>query len=209
MDMNYASEHASAILQLWYPGARGGKDIADILFGEVSPSGKLPITLYRDLEGMPAFTDYSMEGRTYRFLKKSPLYPFGYGLTYGDTCVTDLRTKDKLDFQELSHKDTRVSVEITNKGNVETEDVIQIYVQVKGSENEVPNPKLAAFCRVSLKPGEQKSVEITIPSSAFATVNEKGEKCFDGNGAYIYAGFGQPDLRTRELTGKKGKSLIV
>lgn len=209
MDMNFASEHASAILQLWYPGARGGKDIADILFGEISPSGKLPITLYRDLEGMPAFTDYSMEGRTYRFLKKSPLYPFGYGLTYGDTYVTDLRTKDKLDFQKLSHKDTRVSVEVANKGNVETEDVIQIYVQVKGSENEVPNPKLAAFCRVSLKPGEKKSVEMTIPVSAFATVNEKGEKCFDGNGAYIYAGFGQPDLRTRELTGKEGKSLLI
>lgn len=211
MDMNYASEHASAILQLWYPGARGGKDIADILFGEVSPSGKLPITLYRDLEGMPAFTDYSMEGRTYRFLKKSPLYPFGYGLTYGDTNVTDLSwtNASNCNYEDLCREDTKVSATVVNEGNMETEDVLQIYVQVKGSENEVPNPKLAAFCRIHLKPGEKKSVEITIPGSAFATVNERGERCFDGNGAYIYAGFGQPDSRTRELTGKKGKTLII
>lgn len=209
MDMNFASEHASAILQLWYPGARGGKDIADILFGELSPSGKLPITLYRDLEGMPAFTDYSMEGRTYRFLKKSPLYPFGYGLTYGDTCVTGLNWKDKTDFKNLLGKDARVSVEVVNEGKMETEDVIQIYAQVKGSKHEVPNPKLVAFCRVSLKPGEKKSVEISIPFSAFTTVNEKGERCFDGTGAYIYAGFGQPDSRTRELTKKDGKSLLI
>lgn len=209
MDMNFASEHASAILQLWYPGARGGKDIADILFGELSPSGKLPITLYRDLEGMPAFTDYSMEGRTYRFLKKSPLYPFGYGLTYGDTCVTGLNWKDKTDFKNLLGKDARVSVEVVNEGKMETEDVIQIYVQVKGSKHEVPNPKLVAFCRVSLKPGEKKSVEISIPFSAFTTVNEKGERCFDGTGASIYAGFGQPDSRTRELTKKDGKSLLI
>ncbi len=211
MDMNFASEHASAILQLWYPGARGGKDIADILFGEVSPSGKLPITLYRDLEGMPAFTDYSMEGRTYRFLKKSPLYPFGYGLTYGDTRVTGLNwaNASNYNYEDLYREDTKVSATVVNKGNMETEDVIQIYIQVKGSKNEVPNPKLAAFRRVRLKPGEKKSVEITIPVSAFATVNEKGEKCFDGNGAYIYAGFGQPDPRTRELTCKDGKTLVI
>lgn len=211
MDMNFASEHASAILQLWYPGARGGKDIADILFGEVSPSGKLPITLYRDLEGMSAFTDYSMEGRTYRFLKKSPLYPFGYGLTYGDTSVTDLNwtNASNYNYEDLYREDTKVCATVVNQGNMETEDVLQIYVQIKGSENEVPNPKLGAFRRVHLKPGEKKSVEIKIPVSAFATVNEKGEKCFDGNGAFIYAGFGQPDLRTRELMGREGSSLII
>lgn len=209
MDMNFASEHASAILQLWYPGARGGKDIADILFGEVSPSGKLPITLYTDLEEMPEFTDYSMEGRTYRFLKKKPLYPFGYGLTYGDTCVTDLRCKDGLQYEDVIREDTVVSVRAVNRGSTATEDVIQIYVQIKGSENEVPHPRLVAFCRISLKPGEEKLVEMTIPVSAFATVDAKGEKCFDGTGVYFYAGFGQPDLRTRELTKKEGRYLNI
>lgn len=209
MDLNFASEKASAILQTWYPGARGGKDVADILFGEISPSGKLPVTLYRDLEGLPDFTDYSMEGRTYRFLKNEPLYPFGYGLTYGDTYVADLKIDEALDYKDLIRKDVKISVCVGNKGAMETEDVIQIYVHVKGTENEIPNPKLAAFQRVRLKPGEERNFEMTIPSSAFGTVNEQGEKCFDGNRAYIYAGFGQPDLRTKALTGKEDKCLIV
>lgn len=209
MDLNFASEKASAILQTWYPGARGGKDVADILFGEISPSGKLPVTLYRDLEGLPDFTDYSMEGRTYRFLKNEPLYPFGYGLTYGDTYVADLKIDEALDYKDLIRKDVKISVCVGNKGAMETEDVIQIYVHVKGTENEIPNPKLAAFQRVRLKPGEEQNFEMTIPSSAFGTVNEQGEKCFDGNRAYIYAGFGQPDLRTKALTGKEDKCLIV
>lgn len=209
MDLNFASEKASAILQTWYPGARGGKDVADILFGEISPSGKLPVTLYRDLEGLPDFTDYSMEGRTYRFLKNEPLYPFGYGLTYGDTYVADLKIDEALDYKDLIRKDVKISVCVGNKGAMETEDVIQIYVHVKGTENEILNPKLAAFQRVRLKPGEERNFEMTIPSSAFGTVNEQGEKCFDGNRAYIYAGFGQPDLRTKALTGKEDKCLIV
>lgn len=209
MDMNFASVHASAILQLWYPGARGGKDIADILFGEVSPSGKLPVTLYTDLEEMPAFTDYSMEGRTYRFLKKKPLYPFGYGLTYGDTSVTALRWREDGKLEDLRREDTRVSVQVVNRGSVTTEDVVQLYVHIVGSENEVPNPRLVGFCRVSLKPGEEKRIDMTIPVSAFATVDDRGEKCFDGNGAYIYAGFGQPDTRTRELTKSDGHYLKI
>ena len=209
MDLNFASEHAAAIIQAWYPGARGGKDVADILFGEVSPSGKLPITLYRDLDDMPDFTDYSMKGRTYRFLTKAPLYPFGYGLTYADTCVTDLKLEKEADYEALTKGDSKVLVRVANQGGRETEDVVQVYVQVKGTENEVPNPKLAAFKRITLKPGEEKTVELTISVSAFATVNEQGEKCFDGSGAAIYAGFGQPDERTKELTGKEVKCLTV
>ena len=84
IDMNYADENCNGILLAWYPGARGGKAVADLLFGKVSPSGKLPITFYKDLEGMPEFTDYSMKNRTYRYMEKEALYPFGYGLTYGD-----------------------------------------------------------------------------------------------------------------------------
>ena len=87
IDMQFAAEHVDAILQVWYPGARGGKAAAEILFGACSPSGKLPVTFYKDLEGFPAFEDYSMKGRTYRYLEKEPLYPFGYGLTYGQVCV--------------------------------------------------------------------------------------------------------------------------
>lgn len=208
MDLNFADERASAVLQVWYPGARGGKDVADILFGEVSPSGKLPITIYRDLEGMPAFTDYSMKGRTYRFLEKAPLYPFGYGLTYGDTEITDLKA-EPVDYHALPENGIKIEAVMTNRSAIAVEEVVQIYVHIKDSANEVPNPRLAAFQRVTLKPGKEQSVELTIPKAAFAVVNEKGERCFEGSGASIYAGFGQPDERTRELTGKEGKTLDI
>ena len=208
MDLNFADERASAVLQVWYPGARGGKDVADILFGEVSPSGKLPITIYRDLEGMPAFTDYSMKGRTYRFLEKAPLYPFGYGLTYADTEITDLKA-EPVDYHALPENGIKIEAVMTNRSAIVVEEVVQIYVHIKDSANEVPNPRLAAFQRVTLKPGKEQSVELTIPKAAFAVVNEKGERCFEGSGASIYAGFGQPDERTRELTGKEGKTLDI
>ena len=208
MDLNFADERASAVLQVWYPGARGGKDVADILFGEVSPSGKLPITIYRDLEGMPAFTDYSMKGRTYRFLEKAPLYPFGYGLTYADTEITDLKA-EPVDYHALPENGIKIEAVMTNRSAIAVEEVVQIYVHIKDSANEVPNPRLAAFQRVTLKPGKEQSVELTIPKAAFAVVNEKGERCFEGSGASIYAGFGQPDERTKELTGKEGKTLRI
>lgn len=208
MDLSFADEHASAILQVWYPGARGGKDVADILFGRVSPSGKLPITLYRDLEGMPAFTDYSMKGRTYRFLEKEPLYPFGYGLTYADVDITELEAED-VKYHALGEDGLRVKAEVVNRSGIATQEVVQVYVHIKDSINEVPHPRLAAFQRISLEPGAKRTVEIVIPKMAFAVVNEDGERCFEGTGADIYAGFGQPDQRTMELTGKEGKKWFL
>lgn len=208
MDLNFADERASAVLQVWYPGARGGKDVADILFGAVSPSGKLPITIYRDLEGMPPFTDYSMKGRTYRFLEKAPLYPFGYGLTYGDTEITDLKA-EPVDYHALPDEGIKIKTVMANRSVIAVEEVLQIYVHIRDSANEVPNPRLAAFKRVKLGPGEEQTVELTIPRTAFAVVDEQGERCFEGSGADIYAGFGQPDERTGELTGKAGKFLRI
>lgn len=209
MDLSYGDKHASAILQTWYPGARGGKEIAEILFGEVSPSGKLPITFYRDMEGLPSFTDYRMEGRTYRYLTKEPLYPFGYGLTYGDCIVTDIRLKESCYFEDVQKEGVTIWARAENRGTILTEEVLQIYVQVKGAENEVPNARLTAFRRILMEPGKEQVVEIVLPAAAFALINEQGEKCFEGNEAFIYAGFGQPDERTWELTGKKGRSLLI
>ena len=202
MDLNFADEHASAVLQVWYPGARGGKDVADILFGKVSPSGKLPITIYRDLEGMPAFTDYSMKGRTYRFLEKKPLYPFGYGLTYGELDITKFGVENA-DYHALPDEGVKAWVHVANRSGIAVEDVVQIYIHIKDDDNEVLNPRLVAFKRIRLEPGAEQTVEITISRMAFATVNEQGERCFGGSGANIYAGFGQPDERTKELTGNQ------
>lgn len=202
MDLNLADDRANAVLQTWYPGARGGKAVADILFGEISPSGKLPITIYRNLQGMPDFDDYSMKNRTYRFVEKAPLYPFGYGLNYADTLVMRAELTEDVVYAQTEEQSVGVEVTVANHGDVFTEDVLQVYVQVEDI-NEVPNPKLVVFKRVELAPGEEKMVTLEIPMRAFTVVDEEGKFVHTGRGADIYVGFGQPDERTKELTGKK------
>ena len=200
LDLQLASEHAAAILQVWYPGARGGRDVAQILFGEASPSGKLPVTFYRDLTHLPAFTDYSMKGRTYRYLEAEPLYPFGYGLTYGDTQVVSAEADGS--FRDAQREGVTLTVTVENRSCVKTDDVLQIYLKVEGTPEEVPHPRLAAFERVSFQGRERKQVTLHIPAETFRVVDEAGNRIFDGSSASLFAGFGQPDKRTCELTGK-------
>ena len=200
IDMIEASKSAAAILQVWYPGARGGKTVADILFGNVSPSGKLPITLYKDLEGFPEFTDYSMKGRTYRYLDREPLYPFGYGLTYGDTKVNKV-TGSVNDYKTAAKDGIQLSVEAVNDSDVAVSDVLQVYIHVDGTDNEVKNFRLCGFKRIQMKAHETCSITVDIDAKAFLTVDENGNSNADGNGASLYVGFGQPDHRTEELTG--------
>ena len=197
MDLKKADEHADAILQLWYPGARGGRSVADILFGKVSPSGKLPVTFYGDLNELPAFEDYSMSNRTYRYFNGSVLYPFGYGLTYGNAVV------QKLEVNDTNVKEQGVTVRVTIKNDSEfaTGEVLQCYIHINGSRNEVRNHRLVYFKRVSFLPHEEKTIEFRIPSQSFCVVNEDGKRVFEGDGFTIHAGFGQPDYRTIELLG--------
>lgn len=208
MDLNFADTHANAVLQVWYPGACGGKAVADILFGNDSPSGKLPITIYRDLQEMPDFTDYSMKGRTYRFIQQKPLYPFGYGLSYANIVLADARA-DIADYSSAVQQGIRITAEVENKSERLVEQVVQVYVQVEGTPNEVPNPKLAAFARVSVEAGEKKQVELFVDKMAFGVIDEQGERCFDGSGATVFVGFGQPDQRTQELTGQSCKQIKI
>lgn len=209
MDLSFADEKANAVLQTWYPGARGGADVADILFGVTSPSGKLPVTFYYDLNGMPDFEDYSMKGRTYRFLEKKPLYPFGYGLTYSDTSVESASSEAGVSFNDAVKNGVKISAVVKNAGTCDTQEVLQAYVHVNGTGDEVLNTRLAFFKRITLKAGESQTVEFTLPSKSFATINDNGESGFTGNGANIYVGFGQPDERTEELTGKQAVCITI
>lgn len=195
MDLSYAAEHFDAILQLWYPGAQGGHGAARILFGEVSPSGKLPVTFYESLEELPEFTDYSMEGRTYRYMEHKAQYPFGYGLTYGDVHVLSARIEEKEGQRVLFS-------EVENRGSRETEEVLQVYVKNMDSSFAPRNPVLCGFSRISLGAGEKKQIEIRIPSQAFEIVDDKGNQREEGRNFLFYAGCSQPDERSRELTGK-------
>lgn len=200
IDLSYAQEHADAVLLSWYPGARGGKAVAELLFGLRSPSGKLPLTFYRNeaLDEMPAFTDYSMVNRTYRYYSGTPLYPFGYGLTYGNCTVTSVRA-DR----------SEAVVTAKNGGNADTEDVVELYLKDELSPLVPLNPILCGFRRVSLKAGEQAEFRIPMDASAFTVVNEEGERV-PGSGQWrLYAGFGAPDHRTEELTGNKNQSVLI
>ncbi len=207
MDLRLEQEHADAILQLWYPGARGGKVIADILFGKTSPSGKLPVTFYMDSLDLPDFKDYSMKGRTYRYLEKEPLYPFGYGLTYGDVNISKVMYGDEavqtggniaLNVDDV----VEFTVEMENSSEVATNEVVQVYVKAAQDAEEVPNGKLGGMKRVHVCGGENVKCSLSVDKNAFSVVDKNGCRRKAQGPFEISIGFGQPDERTRELTGK-------
>ena len=191
-DLRYADEHCAAVLQGWYPGGRGGQAIADILFGKVSPSGKLPVTFYRSTEDLPDFTDYNMENRTYRYYAGEPMYPFGYGLSYADIRISGA----KLD-------GGKVLATVKNHSAFAADEVVQVYVKDEESGFAPRHPALCGFERVSLAAGEEKTVEIELSKYAFTVINDEGERV-PGSGKFaVYCGFNQPDARSEKLTGKK------
>ena len=195
--VTWEDEHFPAIVQGWYPGAQGGRAIADILFGEANPEGKLPVTFYRTTEELPDFKDYSMKGRTYRYMENEALYPFGYGLTYSDYEISDVSAdSDKISV------DTNITVNasITNKGERAGAETVQVYVKYIGED--VPNCQLKGLKKVMLNPGETKTVSFTLTPDSFGLYNEEGVKILNSGDYEIYVGTSQPDTRSIALTGK-------
>ncbi len=194
VDLNEADEKADAIVQVWYPGARGGKQVARMLYGEYSPSGKLPVTFYGGLEDLPAFEDYSMKGRTYRYYEGTPLYPFGYGLTYGKVVVNEF---------EVVKMEEGVSLKITveNVGDYDTGEVVQVYVKNEESRFAPLHPVLCGFQRVFVEKGKSQVIEIQLGKEAFSVVDDEGKRVLDGGRFTLYVGVHQPDKRSCELSG--------
>ena len=193
MDVSLAQERADAILLAWYPGAGGGRAVAELLFGDASPSGKLPVTFYRNaaLDELPAFTDYAMTNRTYRYYTGTPLYPFGYGLSYAQIELTAL-TADR----------EKAELTVQNFSPFSAQEVIELYLRDGDSADAPVNPILCGFLRVRLEAGEEKRVSIPLDPRAFTVVDAAGERLPGSGNWTLYAGFGQPDPRTRELSGK-------
>ena len=193
IDLGEGADRANALLLTWYPGARGGRTVADILLGEISPSGKLPVTFYHNeqLAKMPEFTDYAMTDRTYRYLDEAPLYPFGYGLTYGDCKVSAARITD-----------TGVEAEVANDAGRDTDEVVQVYVQNEGSANAPRNPRLCAFMRVHVPAYKSVKVRLDIPAERLKVIDADGQAVDEGAPVF-YVGLGQPDERTEALTGHR------
>jgi beta-glucosidase len=198
-------ENCAAILQAWYPGSQGGRAVADLIFGKCSPSGKLPVTFYRTTEELPEFTDYSMKGRTYRYMKGESLYPFGFGLTYSNVELSELSISDINE----NFENVEFSIKISNTGNFDIEEVLQCYVKDLESKYAVDNYSLSAFKRVSLNKGESKVVKMTINKKAFEVVNDEGERILDSKKFKLFAGISQPDNRSVQLTGIKPMEVEV
>ena len=203
MDLRVADERAAAILQAWYPGAQGGYEVAKILTGEVNPSAKLPVTVYRTTEELPDFKDYSMKGRTYRFIETEPLYPFGFGLSYSNIEIVSAQIESK-DLAAAAKDGIKVTFEAKNTSAVDGDEIVQAYVK-NDDENETLHPHLASFERINVPAGQTAKFEITVPAKAFTTVDDEGIRAARGSSAEIFVGFGQPDKRTEALTGKSSK----
>ncbi len=198
LSIPWEEEHIPAILQGWYPGAQGGRVIAEMLFGEYSPEGKLPVTFYRTSEELPEFTDYNMKGRTYRYMSGEALYPFGYGLSYTEFELENIC----VDTDEIEPgKAVTCRVDIRNTGKIAGAEAVQVYVKVKAEG--APNHQLKGLKKVSLQPGEQKTVTITLKDAAFGLYDNNGRLILNEGEYELFIGSSQPDDRSIRLTGKK------
>ena len=197
--VGWADEHLPAVIQAWYPGAQGGRAVASLIFGDYSPSGRLPVTFYRTTGELPDFRDYSMRNRTYRYMEQEALYPFGYGLSY---------TGFEYGAVGLSAEKVPVgdsvdcSVPVRNAGDREADEVVQLYLKDVMASVEVPKWQLCGVRVVHLKPGEEKRVSFTVTPRQMALIDEDG-KCILEPGVFeVFLGGSQPDRRSEELTGK-------
>ncbi len=172
--VNWANDHAPAILQAWYPGGEGGTAIADVLFGDYNPAGRLPVTFYKSVDQLPPFTDYSMQGRTYRYFKGEPLYPFGYGLSYTKFAYSNLRVKS-VKVGEAA----KVVVDVTNAGEREGDEVVQLYLTDVAASAPVPIRTLVGFERISLQPREKRTVTFTITPRQMSLIDNNGTRVIE------------------------------
>jgi beta-glucosidase len=197
--VNWANDHAPAILQAWYPGGEGGTAIADVLFGDYNPAGRLPVTFYKSVDQLPPFTDYSMQGRTYRYFKGEPLYPFGYGLSYTSFAYSNLRVKSV-----KVGEPAKVTVDVMNAGEREGDEVVQLYLTDVAASSPVPIRTLVGFERISLQPREKRTVTFMITPRQMSLIDNNDKRVIEPGEFAISIGGGQQGLRGRfAVSGKK------
>lgn len=201
----WAEEHIPAIVQAWYPGAQGGRAVAQMLFGEYAPEGKLPVTFYRTTEELPAFTDYNMKGRTYRYMENEALYPFGYGLSYTEFSLKNVTVS----VTEIAKGGSvRVTAAVANTGSYDGAETVQVYVKAKDVAG-APWFQLKGLRKVHTAKGESKTVEIELNDTAFALYDADANLVLNEGVYEVFVGTSQPDSRSIALTGKKPHSFEV
>ena len=188
LSVNWADEHVPAILEAWYPGECGGTAVAEVLAGDVSPSGRLPVTFYKSVDQLPPFEDYSMSRRTYRYFEGEVLYPFGYGLGYATFQYSNPQVRET----DVSGKEARtISVDVANTGNMAADEIVQLYLTHKGVA-QAPIRELKGFRRVHLARGERRSVAFTLSERDLSSVDEAGQREVVPGDVKVWIGGGQP-----------------
>ena len=189
MAVNWAAEHVPAIVEAWYPGEEGGTAIADVLFGDYNPAGRLPVTFYKSVNDLPPFTDYDMEGHTYRYFRGEPLYAFGYGLSYTTFAYRNLRLSAT---NIAADQSLTVEADVTNTGRVAGDEVVQLYVSDRKASAPTPIRHLEGFTRIHLAPGESKTVRFTLAPRQFSVIDDAGRRVVEPGDFEVSVGGGQP-----------------
>ncbi|HKQ75983.1 MAG TPA: glycoside hydrolase family 3 C-terminal domain-containing protein [Blastocatellia bacterium] len=194
LSVNWADENIPAILEAWYPGEEGGSAIADVLFGDFNPGGRLPVTFYKSIDQLPPFEDYSMRGRTYRFFKGEPLYPFGFGLSYTSFKYDNLKLSAK---SVKSGANVKVSVDVRNSGDRAGDEVVQLYISDVAASVPTPIRSLAGIKRIFLKPGEKQTVSFEIGPERMTVIDDNGKRVIEPGEFTVSVGGKQPGLTGR------------
>jgi len=191
LGVNWANEHVGAIVQLWYPGEEGGTAIADVLFGDYNPGGRLPVTFYKSVAQLPPFEDYRMAGRTYRYFEGEPLFPFGYGLSYTRFTYGKL----EIPKQVKAGENVAVKVAVTNTGELAGDEVVQLYVKHVAASVPVAIRSLQGFKRVHLKSGQTATVSFTLTPRQLSLIDNQSRRVVEPGEFEIQIGGGQIGAR--------------
>jgi beta-glucosidase len=192
--VNWADENIPAIVEAWYPGEEGGTAVADVLFGDYNPGGRLPVTFYKSVDQLPPFEDYNMSGRTYRYFKGDPLYPFGFGLSYTNFRYENLKLSAK---SIKAGQSVKVSVDVRNAGDRAGDEVVQLYVTDVAASVPTPIRSLAGIKRIFLKPGEKQTVSFTLGAERMTVIDDKGQRVVEPGEFTVSVGGKQPGFTGR------------
>jgi beta-glucosidase len=208
LSINWANDNIPAILTAGYPGQQGGNAIADVVFGDYNPAGRLPVTYYKSVKQLPEFENYAMKGRTYRYFDKKPLYPFGFGLSYTKFKYSNLQIPSNT----TAENDFKITVDVTNIGGRDGDEVSELYLKDEKASTPRPIWQLEGFERISLKKGETKTVSFTITPRQLSMINDKNQLVVEPGWFTVSIGGKQPDGSADIQTGRiniTGKTILM
>ncbi|HET9430371.1 MAG TPA: glycoside hydrolase family 3 C-terminal domain-containing protein, partial [Chitinophagaceae bacterium] len=199
----WESENIPAILNAWYGGQSAGTAVADVLFGDYNPAGRLPVTFYKTDSDLPSFMNYDMTGRTYRYFKGEALYPFGYGLSYASFNYSNIQIQPLL----KKGSKAKVSVMVKNTGNRNGEEVVQLYVTHQNIKGKAPIRALKGFQRITLKAGETKTVSLSLTAEQLSLVDDTGKLYQPSGRVLVSVGGGQPGVKNKTTSNVVSKEI--